>query len=451
VAVILLLIALVSGIDYVTGIEFSLGIAYLIPIFLATWILGRVAGIATACVCTMIWTLSFTAKQPFSHPFFFAWNALIELCVYSIFVLVVNRLNVALAQADQRFVTVIEGLDSAVFVLSAADYSLLYINPKGLEAFGEGRACTAQAIGERLRLRWADLAVPRGGAATALEVQDSITKNWYWHAVREIRWVDGRRVHLHIATNISARKQAEDAARQQQEKNEVTARLVTAGEMASLLAHELSQPLAAIVNYNMGCVRRLTSGDWKVDELRDAMEKSAAQATRAGSIIKGVREFLHKRAPDLSACDLNSLISDVAQTVQSETARRNVTLRLDLDPKQPQVLADPIMLKQVLLNLIRNGIDAMEQGSPQQRELLVRSCVTAAGAVQVDVADRGCGLPPELAANPFRPFFTTKPDGMGMGLQICRSIIEFHNGKLWAAANPGGGTVFSFTLGAAEV
>jgi signal transduction histidine kinase len=99
------------------------------------------------------------------------------------------------------------------------------------------------------------------------------------------------------------------------------------------------------------------------------------------------------------------------------------------------------------MNLIRNGIESMAQVAAEQRELTVRSRVTGADALRVDIADRGCGLPPELAANPFRPFFTTKTDGMGMGLQICRSIIEFHHGKLWCEKNPGGGTVFSFTLG----
>jgi C4-dicarboxylate-specific signal transduction histidine kinase len=163
-----------------------------------------------------------------------------------------------------------------------------------------------------------------------------------------------------------------------------------------------------------------------------------------------VRQFLHKREPALAPCDINSVITEVAQTVHNETARHEVSTRLDLDPAQPQVRADAIMVKQVLLNLIRNGIEAMEQMPPGRRELLVRSRVTETGALQVDVADCGCGLPAELAANPFKPFFTTKADGMGMGLQICRSIIEFHGGKLWAAANPGGGTVFHFTLGAGK-
>lgn len=449
--VILLLIAVVWWLDYVTGFEFSMMIAYLLPIFLATWTIGRAAGVATACVCVAAWTLSFASKHPFSHPFFFAWDGLLQLCIYLIFVFLLDRLKTALVHADQRFVTVIEGLESAVYVLRGADGNLLYINLKGREAFGSERPCTSQDIERRLQVNWADLAAaPEGAPARTLEVQDAVTKRWYWLTVRHIRWVDGERVQLHIATDITARKHAESLAREQQENDEATARLVVAGEMASLLAHELNQPLAAIASYNMGCVRRLITGDWQVAELREALEKSTAQAARAGSIIQGVREFLHKREPDLAPCDINGVIVEVVQTVQNETARHYVRARLDLEPGRPLVLADTIMLKQVLLNLIRNGVESMENVPPERRDLLVRSRLTGADTLQVDVADRGCGLPAELAGNPFKPFFTTKADGMGMGLQICRSIIEFHDGRISAAVNPGGGTVFQITLGVAR-
>lgn len=443
--------AMVWWLDYVTGFEVGIIVAYLLPVFLATWTIGRTAGVATACLCVAVWTLSFAGKQPSPDPLIFAWDGLVQFSVYLIFVLVLDRLKTALVHADQRFATVIEGLDSAVYVLRGLDGSLLYINPRGCEAFGSNGLCTAQDIERHLELRWADITAPcPHPAARSVEVQDSVTKKWYWLVVRQIRWVDSERVQLHIASDISARKHSEELVREQQEKDEITERLVTAGEMASLLAHELSQPLAAIANYNMGCVRRLNSGNWQVAELREAMEKSTAQAVRAGGIIQGVRQFLHKREPALAPRDINSVITEVAQTVHNETARHEVSTRLDLDPAQPQVRADAIMVKQVLLNLIRNGIEAMEQMPPGRRELLVRSRVTETGALQVDVADCGCGLPAELAANPFKPFFTTKADGMGMGLQICRSIIEFHGGKLWAAANPGGGTVFHFTLGAGK-
>lgn len=449
--IILVAVAVIWWLDYISGFEFSLIVAYLLPIFLATWMIGRAMGFAIAFLCVGAWMLSFADRHLFSHPLLFAWDGLLQLCMYLIFVLMLDRLKTALALADQRFVTVIEGLDSAVYVLHGVDGRLLYINSKGREAFGSGRPCTAQDIEQRLQVRWTDLAASsQEGGARTLEVQDSVTKAWYWLTVRQIRWVDGERVQLHIATDISARRHAEELARQQQEKDEITARLVTAGEMASLLAHELSQPLAAIASYNMGCVRRLSSGDWQAAELREAMEKSTAQAVRAGGIIQGVREFLHKREPDLAPCDINSVITEAALTVQNETAGHDVRARIDLDSGRPQVLADIIMLKQVLLNLIRNGVESMENVPPEGRELLVRSRVTGADTLQVDVADRGCGLPEELAGNPFRPFFTTKADGMGMGLQICRSIVEIHNGKIWAAANPGGGTVFYFTLGIAR-
>jgi C4-dicarboxylate-specific signal transduction histidine kinase len=448
-AIIVLLVGGVAWLDDVTGFEYSMRIAYLLPIFLATWMMGRAAGLLAAVLCVAAWAL--TGDHLYLHPLQFAWNSLVQLCVFLVFATVLFRLRMALANADQRFVAVLEGLESAVYVVDEEGGDLLYMNPKGSEVFGREHPATAMDVERRFGVRPAELAASSNGAATqTLEVQDAVTKKWYWLTMRPIRWVNGRSVQLHIATDISERKRAEELARERQEKDEVTARLVTAGEMASLLAHELNQPLAAIANYNMGCVRRLASGEWHVAELREALEKSTAQAVRAGSIIQGVREFLHKREPDLVPCDINGMITDVAQTVQNETARHEVRTRLDLDPNRPQVLADTIMLKQVLLNLIRNGLESMDQVPAQQRELVLRSRLAGDDTLEVEVADRGAGLPAELAANPFRPFFTTKADGMGMGLQICRSIVELHDGKIWAAPNPGGGTVFHFTLGVAR-
>jgi signal transduction histidine kinase len=449
-SIILLVVALVAWLDFLTGFEFSMGIAYLVPVSLATWAIGRVAGVATAILCLTTWTLSFATRHVYSHALYFAWDGMLQLCLYLIFVFVLDRLKAALAHADQRFVTAIEGLDSAVYVLRGGDGSVLYVNPKARETFGGEHPGASRDIERRLRVRWVGQdASSSEGAARNLEVQDADTKKWYWLSVRQIRWVDGETVQLHIATDISERKRAEELARERLEKDEITARLVTAGEMASLLAHELSQPLSAIANYNMGCVRRLASGDWRVADLREALEKSTAQAVRAGSIIRGVREFLHKREPDLVACDINGVIIDVVEAVQNEAARHHVRARLDLDPNPPQALADTIMLKQVLLNLIRNGLESMDEVPAERRELVVRSRATGADKLQIEVADHGPGLPAELADYPFKPFFTTKTDGMGMGLQICRSIIELHDGEIWAAPNPGGGTIFHFTLGVA--
>jgi C4-dicarboxylate-specific signal transduction histidine kinase len=260
--------------------------------------------------------------------------------------------------------------------------------------------------------------------------------------------MEGEPVRLHIATDITARKQAQESLRQQVENLEISQRLITAGEMTSLLAHELNQPLAAIANYSTGCVNRLRSGNWKPGELLEAIEKSVVQARRAGSIIQRVREFLRKREPELAPCDLASVIAEVSAMVNADARRSAVTMLLSLDRSLPPALADGIMVKQVVLNLIRNGIESMQGTPAASRTLHVRLFADSAEELHVEVADRGCGLPAELAADPVKPFFTTKSYGMGMGLQICRSIVAMHGGRLWAVPNAEGGTVFHFTLAA---
>jgi C4-dicarboxylate-specific signal transduction histidine kinase len=324
------------------------------------------------------------------------------------------------------------------------------MNERCGQAFGWNLA-GAQEIERRWQAPGSTQPLPplsAGGSQT--EVQDAATGRWYLLAARAIRWMDGRWVGLYIATDVTDRKRAEDLARQQQERLEMTSRLTTLGEMASTLAHEINQPLTAIANYSMGCVRRLRSGDWKREDLLEALEKTAAQAERAGGIIQRVREYLRKRDPAPAACDVNALIASVTGMIEAEAGRRGARIRLALDPLVPPATADRIMIEQVLLNLIKNGLDAMQQTPARAREITISTASEEANTVCVEIADRGCGLPPQLKDHLFIPFFTTKPDGMGMGLHICRSIVERHGGRLAATPNPGGGTRFRFTLPASR-
>jgi C4-dicarboxylate-specific signal transduction histidine kinase len=323
---------------------------------------------------------------------------------------------------------------------------LLYRNERCGLAFGSNLS-RVQEIERRLKAPGSPQPLPPPSAeGSQVELEDAATGRWYLLAARAIRWMDGRPVGLYIATDVTERRRTEELGRQQQARLEMTSRLTTLGEMASTLAHEINQPLTAIANYCRGCVRRLRSGDWKREELLEALEKSAVQAERAGGIIQRVREYLRKRDAVPAACEINSLIGSVAATVEAEAGRRDARIRLELDPQAPPVLADRIMIEQVLLNLIRNGLDAMRETPARARELTISTACDERNLVSVEVADRGCGLPSQLKEHLFIPFFTTKPDGMGMGLHICRSIVERHRGRLVAAPNPGGGTRFRFTL-----
>ncbi|MBI2306197.1 MAG: PAS domain S-box protein [Rhodocyclales bacterium] len=245
--------------------------------------------------------------------------------------------------------------------------------------------------------------------------------------------------------DITERKRAEELARQHQEKLQATSRLVAMGEMASTLAHELNQPLAAISSYNAGCLNRLESGNYQPDELRGVLEKLGVQAQRAGRIIRRVHDFVRKREPKLAECDLAEVVDDAIGFIEHLAQQRGVRIERELPGWRPPLLADQVMIEQVLLNLMRNAIEAMGETPPERRRLTVRVTQNER-EVEVRVIDNGSGIADAVMERLFTPFFSTKEDGMGMGLNICRSIIEFHKGRLWVEANPLGGSVFVFTL-----
>lgn len=245
--------------------------------------------------------------------------------------------------------------------------------------------------------------------------------------------------------DITERRQAEELARQQEEKLQITSRLVTMGEMASTLAHELNQPLAAISSYNTGCLNKLQSGNYTADELRGALEKLGVQAQRAGKIIRRVHDFVRKSEPKLAECDLAEVIDDSIGFIEHFAQKRNVRIDREIPGWRQPLLADEVMIEQVLLNLMRNAIEAMSDTPPGKRRLTIR-VIKHDTQIEVRVIDNGSGIAAAVQERLFTPFFSTKPDGMGMGLNICRSIIEFHKGRLWVEDNPEGGTIVAFTL-----
>ncbi|HEX4597799.1 MAG TPA: ATP-binding protein [Burkholderiaceae bacterium] len=245
--------------------------------------------------------------------------------------------------------------------------------------------------------------------------------------------------------DIGERKRAEEMNRRHAEKLQLTSRLVTMGEMASSLAHELNQPLAAINGYLVGALNRLRGGRLTDGELIEVLDVTAAQATRAGNIVHRMHAFMSRREPHRAECDLNQVTAGAISMLEAEAGRQGARIRLDLEPELPLLNADSVLLEQVVLNLAKNGIEAMSDAPTDQRELEVRTQAHN-GTVTVSVADRGIGVAPDVAKKIFSPFFTTKSAGMGMGLNICRSIVELHSGKLWFEANGVAGSVFSFSL-----
>jgi two-component system sensor histidine kinase DctS len=246
--------------------------------------------------------------------------------------------------------------------------------------------------------------------------------------------------------DVTDRKHAEELARQQTEKLQATGRLITMGEMASTLAHELNQPLAAIASYGAGCLNLLRSGTYDPAELVEALEKLGTQAQRAGSIIHRVYDFVRKREPQFGHCDLVSLVQETVAFAAGDARRNGVRLKVAVGGGVPAVAVDRVLIEQVLLNLIRNAADAMAGLPRDSRVITVTVGVTADGEPSIAVDDRGHGIPADIAGRVFQPFVTTKREGMGMGLNICRSIVELHKGRLWFEPRDGGGTRFLVVL-----
>jgi two-component system sensor kinase FixL len=247
------------------------------------------------------------------------------------------------------------------------------------------------------------------------------------------------------ARNITAVRRAEQESRQHQAELVHVCRLSTMGEVATGMAHELNQPLSAIVNYAKGASRRLQGGIGGSDELVDAMGQISSQAQRAGEIIRRLRALVGKQPPIRSQVDLNYLVREVCGFVEFETGKLEMQITLDLADGEIPVDVDLVQVEQVLLNLVRNALDALEEREVGDRLLRIRTWVEGSLA-QVSVHDNGVGIPPERMVHLFDPFFTTKASGMGMGLPISQTILENHGGEIRAESEAGAGTTFYVTL-----
>jgi len=426
----LVLVALIALVDYETGYDVRLATLYLFPIGLSAWRLGAAAGMFMAIVSTMAWLFSFASQHPYTSDTFFYWEGVSKAVTFLFVVWLVARLRGALAQADQRFVTVLEGLAAAVFVEDPRGGDVLFANPRFRQKFGEARPAV---LPPALRDDFAG------------EMHDAEARRWYLVRSRPLRWIDGRRVALRLLSDITEEKRVRELMDRHRDALHRGARLVALGEFASAIAHEINQPLAAIATYNHTCLRLLESGRGDDPELREAMQKCRAQAQRAGAIIHRLREFLRQRAPERARQDLNGAAREVLQAVEPEAEQAGVELRLEPAAALPQVPMDPLLIEQVLFNLVRNAIEAVQDLPPASRRITVATSAGHDGAVRLSVTDLGPGAAAGVRERLFEPFVTDKPGGLGLGLSICRSIVESHGGRI--AYEPWeGGTRFSFHL-----
>jgi PAS domain S-box-containing protein len=224
------------------------------------------------------------------------------------------------------------------------------------------------------------------------------------------------------------------------------ARVNTLGDMAGRLAHELNQPLTAISNYAQGCANRLQAGQIEGIELVRVLDLIRDAALRAGAIVDRLRNFVRRKGPQQVAIDFRSLVRNQLDLMEPDIRRSRVEVELDIADKLPRFLADESQIEQVIVNLIRNALEAMADTPADERRLAIRAIVNSSHEIEVSVTDQGEGFSPEAALRSFEPFFSTRPLGLGMGLAISRSLVQGHGGRLWLDPTPGRGTCFRFTL-----
>ncbi len=300
--------------------------------------------------------------------------------------------------------------------------------------------------GMRLPEAWGDDVALALGTGQPLEREFDIRGQIYSLLFAPIR--DLGYVNIY-ARDITAVRHAEQESRQHQAELVHVCRLSTMGEMATGMAHELNQPLAAIVNYANGCSRRLQGGAGETEALIGAMTQITAQAKRASEIIRRLRALVGKQPPIRAQMDLNHLVREVRSFLEFETSRLGLQINLELDATTIPVQVDLVQIEQVLMNLIGNAFDALEDCPEAQRHLCIRTG-TRDGDAWVVVEDNGPGIAPEHLGSLFDPFVTTKEGGMGMGLAISQTIVDNHEGRIWAESEPGHGASFHMTLPLAQ-
>ncbi len=368
-----------------------------------------------------------------------------------------TRIREELSASQERFVTVLEGLDAAVSVVDLENDKLLFANRFYRENFGDDSKGHFKLAGndnnlETLHDVAEDLQDSPPGIPTSFLYQESESEEvqlddgsnkWFEVRRRFIPWVDGRLAQLLIATDTSIRKAAEDLARQQEDRMQFTSRLTTMGEMASSLAHELNQPLSAISNYCMGVAKRLegTLDPIVSKDILPALEKASAQAHRAGTIIRRIRGFVKRSEPKRHSSSLEEIINDAVGLVEIEAHRHRLSITSSLADNLPEINVDPVLILQVLVNLLKNALDSVREAYPLSSRWSAPPVNISAdldtstfpAMMRIRVTDSGGGVAESVVERMFEPFFSTKADGMGMGLNICRSIIESHHGRLWAS------------------
>jgi PAS domain S-box-containing protein len=367
-----------------------------------------------------------------------------------------KRVEEALREREGRLRFLLESTHAIPWVADVQSMRFTYVGPQAAALLGYP---VEAWLGQDF---WPDHIHPDDReTALAFCLEHSRTHSDYEFDYRMVA-ADGRVVWIHDVVNVvaeggtprtlrgfmidvTARRHAEEESRTLREQLAHVGRITAMGEMAASIAHEINQPLCAIVS-NAQALQHMVAGGFDHGEVTETLRDVIKDGQRASAVLARIRDFLRKAPAERAAVDVNDLVREVAALTRHEMARRGVAVKLDLAGGLPPVLGDRVQLQQVLLNLITNGADALERIPKRSRLLVVRSAGAGAGGVAVAVQDSGPGLDAADLARVFDAFFTTKPGSLGMGLAICKSIVEAHGGRIAARANDGPGTTFQFTL-----
>lgn len=350
-----------------------------------------------------------------------------------------SRIRAELAVAQERFITVLQSLDAAVSVApSEPSEELLFANEAYRKWFGDVLGSGHRPFTRAARAPWSD----------SREIFNPVVQRWFDVRVRSIQWVDGGVVQMVVASDITQRRLAEENQRLQYQRLQQTSRLINMGEMASSLAHELNQPLTAIANYTMGATARLRAAESKgeqiaTEDLIEMLSKTAQQAERAGKVIRRIRGFVKRSNPIRKLVDPSAILTEALGLAEIDARGLGVDIQQSVPQFLPQVYVDAILIEQVLINLLKNGVESMRDSTDRTLGIRVEHIKDN---IIFEVSDSGAGVAPEIRERLFDSFYTTKVEGMGMGLNICRSIIEGHRGRLWFEDRPGGGSRFCFSI-----
>jgi two-component system, LuxR family, sensor histidine kinase TtrS len=274
------------------------------------------------------------------------------------------------------------------------------------------------------------------------DFHDGANDRWYVLRSHPVSWIDGRRASLCVLSDVTEERRASELIAKHRDAAHRTARLIALGEFASAVAHELNQPLAAIATYNHSCMRMLQSGNADPAQLLQAMHICRDQAKRAGRIIHRLRGLLRHPGPALAEQDLNELVTAVLELAEPGAREAGVSFERALSPQPPVVRADRLLIEQAALNLVRNAVEAVQELAPERRRVTVATRIEADGSGTLAVSDLGEGVPADVRERLFEPFITTKRGGLGLGLSICRSVVEAHGGTIRHEEN----SRFAFTL-----